>query len=123
MQVLFDKVAIIAKGRAERQGTLYLAPSADEAMVIEGTVAASGPLAEEFVKEGDSVWFNKHNAFPVKIDGVEYRIISVKELLVVEPKTTTIRDVLNETAPLTEAHMPLGKSSIITDLNDLLKNG
>lgn len=114
MQVLFDKVAILAKGRSEKTNSgLYMAPSSDEAMVIEGIVAASGPLAAEFVKEGDLVWFNKHNAFPVKIDGTEYRIIGVKELLAVEPAKLTeiIETTIAETKPFAdvEAHTNINK--------------
>ena len=38
------------------------------------------------MKVGDIVYFNKHSAFPVKIDGVEYRILPVKEILIVADK-------------------------------------
>jgi co-chaperonin GroES (HSP10) len=106
MQVLFDKVAIISKGRSERQGGLYLAPSADEALVVAGEVTAAGPLAADFVKVGDIVHFNKHSAFPVKIGGIEYRILPVKEILVVEDKVidTTPEDVFSTHSTLLDIH-------------------
>lgn len=106
MQVLFDKVAIVSVAQRERTVSgLYIPPSSDGAMIVSGVVVATGPLCENIVQEGDVVWYNKHNAFVVTIDDQEYRIIGIKELLVLERKKVDIAAVLAETKPLDEDEM------------------
>ena len=83
---LADKVLLKALEAEETtKSGLILAASAQEKPEMSEVVAV-GPGTEEnpmTVKEGDKVIIGKYSGTEVKLDGVEYTIISVSDILAV----------------------------------------
>ena len=83
---LADKVLLKSLEAEETsQGGLILAASAQEKPEMSEVIAV-GPGTEEnpmTVKVGDKVIIGKYSGTEVKLDGVEYTITSVKEILAV----------------------------------------
>ena len=86
IQPLADKVLLKSLEAEETsQGGLILAASAQEKPEMSEVIAV-GPGTEEnpmTVKVGDKVIIGKYSGTEVKLDGVEYTITSVKEILAV----------------------------------------
>lgn len=81
---VFDKFVLVQQSAAqEKKGSLYLVSPGNNELVIDGTVVAVGVNATE-AKVGDKVHFNKHSAYKVKIQEVEYLVVKENELLVAE---------------------------------------
>ena len=83
---LADKVLLKSLEAEETsQGGLILAASAQEKPEMSEVIAV-GPGTEEnpmTVKVGDKVIIGKYSGTEVKLDGTEYTITSVKEILAV----------------------------------------
>lgn len=91
LQPLGDRVLIEVNEERERvQGGIVLPESAGE-KPTEGTVVEAGPGArrddgkrqEMPVKQGDTVIFGKYAGTEVKVDGKEYKILGVSDILAV----------------------------------------
>ncbi len=91
LQPLGDHVLIEVNEERERvQGGIVLPESAGE-KPTEGTVVSAGPGArrddgkrvEMPVKQGDTVIFGKYAGTEVKVDGKEYKILGVSDILAV----------------------------------------
>ncbi len=81
---LADKV-LLSHAEAEETSGLFIAASAQEKPEFMN-VEAVGPGTEEnpmSVKVGDKVIITKYSGTEVKVDGVEYTIASVKDILAV----------------------------------------
>ncbi|MEZ3421959.1 MAG: co-chaperone GroES [Eubacterium sp.] len=83
---LADKVLLTpAEAEETTASGLFIAASAQEKPEFMN-VAAVGPGTEEnpmTVKAGDKVIITKYSGTDVKVDGVEYTIASVKDILAV----------------------------------------
>ena len=83
---LADKVLLASVEAEETTASgLYIAASAQEKPEFM-TVEAVGPGTEKHpmtVKEGDKVIITKYSGTAVKLDGKEYTIASVKDILAV----------------------------------------
>lgn len=83
---LADKVLLVqAEAEETTASGLFIAASAQEKPEFMN-VAAVGPGTEEnpmTVKAGDKVIITKYSGTEVKVDGVEYTIASVKDILAV----------------------------------------
>ena len=83
---LLDRVVLKAEEAEEKtKSGIILAASAQEKPEMSEVVAV-GPGTEEnpmTVKAGDKVIISKYSGTQVKLDGVEYTITSVKDVLAV----------------------------------------
>jgi chaperonin GroES len=81
---VFDKYVLVRQSPAqEKKGNLYLVSPGNNEVVIDGTIEAIGANVTE-AQVGDKVHFNKHSAYKVKIQDVEYLVVKENELLVAE---------------------------------------
>ncbi len=88
---LFDKVVLKeAEKEVTTKSGLLIAPSAAEkpdfytvVAVGKGSYDDKGQLIPMQVKEGDKVLLSKYSGSQVKVDGVEYTIVSQNEILAV----------------------------------------
>lgn len=89
---LGDRLVIKPVSKEEKTASGILLPdTADKERPEQGTVVAVGPgrrldtgsLAEMSVQVGDVVMFKKYSPDEVKIDGVEYFVLSESDILAV----------------------------------------
>lgn len=90
---LGDRVVVRPSGKGEEKklpSGIIIPPSADKERPMSGTVIAVGPgkyedgkLVPMSVKKGDEVLFAKYGYEEVKVEGVEYYILSESAVLAV----------------------------------------
>lgn len=89
---LGDRLVIKPVSKEEKTASGILLPdTADKERPEQGTVVAIGPgrrldngsVAEVSVKVGDVVMFKKYSPDEIKIDGVEYFVLSESDILAV----------------------------------------
>lgn len=79
---------LVSPEKAEKKTTagIYLPETANEERPQQGKVIAVGESEKIKVKKGQTVIYNRYGGTEVKIDGVEYLIVSVKDVLAVVEK-------------------------------------
>ena len=88
---LMDKIVIKVIDDTEKtQGGIFIPDSAKEkpqkgevVAVAEGKVMENGEREPMDVKVGDVVLYAKYSGTDVKMDGVEYKILSIKDVLAI----------------------------------------
>lgn len=71
------------KAEKKTSAGIYLPENASEERPQQGKVIAVGDSDEITVKKGQSVIFARYGGSEVKIDGEDYLIVSVKDLLAI----------------------------------------
>lgn len=79
---------LVAPEKAEKKTAagIYLPENASEERPQQGKVVAVGESEKVKVKKGQVVIYNRYGGTEVKIDGEEYLIVSVKDVLAVVEK-------------------------------------
>lgn len=92
VQPLEDRVLVTIDDTEQTTASGLVIPDTAKEKPQQGTVVAVGPgkrseqtgeLIQVDVNEGDTVLFSKYGGTEVKVDGVEYLILSARDILAV----------------------------------------
>jgi chaperonin GroES len=91
LQPLHDRIVVEAAAKEEKSAGGIILPDTAQEKPLKGTVLAVGPgkrldsgqLAPVDVKKGDTVVYGKYSGTEVTVDGKDYVILRVEDVLAV----------------------------------------